>query len=82
MASENIPDEIGRPYSFNGFVILNHVGGIWGPTVYDSPEEAYAYIDRWQKDNPGADLSRHRVVPGYSLTFAFALARKDKETGE
>lgn len=59
------------PYEFSGFVILNHLGTIWGPTVYDSPEEAHAYIDRWQKDNPNVDLSKHRVVPGYSKTYGF-----------
>jgi hypothetical protein len=58
------------PYEHDGFVILNHVGTLWGPTVFDSVDAAHAHIGRWKKDNPRIDLSKHRVVPGYSQTYA------------
>lgn len=43
--------------------ILNHLGGFWTPENFDTERQAVAYLDRWKRDNPKMDLSRHKVVP-------------------
>jgi len=60
-----------QPYEHSGFVILNHVGTIWTPEVFDTPEEAQAYLDRYQRENPKMDLSKHLVIPGYAKVYGF-----------
>lgn len=60
-----------QPYTHSGFVILNHVGTIWTPEVFDTPEEAQAYIDRSQRENPRMDLSKHKVIPGHAKVYGF-----------
>ena len=43
--------------------ILNHLGGFWTPENFDTERQAAAYLDRWKRDNPKMDLSRHKVIP-------------------
>ena len=43
--------------------ILNHLGGFWTPENFDTERQAAAYLDRWKRDNPKMDLSKHKVIP-------------------
>ncbi|WP_312412076.1 hypothetical protein [Shinella sp.] len=45
-----------------GWGILNNVGGMWDPRLFETPEKAFEYIDTFQRDNPRVDLSEHTVV--------------------
>lgn len=66
-------DEGANPYEHRGFVILNHLGQVWGPKIYDGIGDAKEILDLWAKAYPGMDLSKHTIVPGHSLTFATPL---------
>ena len=43
--------------------ILNHLGGFWTPENFDTERQATAFLDRWKRDNPKMDLSKHKVIP-------------------
>lgn len=51
----------GGPYE--RWSILNHLGELWTPENFDTERQATAFLDRWKRDNPKMDLSRHRVIP-------------------
>lgn len=43
--------------------ILNHLGELWTPENFDTERQATAFLDRWKRDNPKMDLSKHKVIP-------------------
>lgn len=43
--------------------ILNHLGESWTPENFDTERQATAFLDRWKRDNPKMDLSKHKVIP-------------------
>ena len=43
--------------------ILNHLGELWTPENFDTERQATAFLDRWKRDNPKMDLSKHKVTP-------------------
>lgn len=57
--------------------ILNHLGGVWSDETFSTDREASAYLERWVRDNPNMDLSKHRVAPVLVTTRA-ALSSQEK----
>lgn len=51
----------GGPYE--RWSILNHLGESWTPENFDTERQATAFLDRWKRDNPKMDLSKHKVIP-------------------
>ena len=49
----------------SGFSIVNSFGGLWGNAIFDSPEEALAYL---KKNYPTADVSKFRLAMAVQTT--------------
>lgn len=50
-------------YRVKRFGIMNHIGGLWTPEVFDKPELAKRHIESYELRHKGVSLRRHRVVP-------------------
>ena len=64
----------GGPYE--RWSILNHLGESWTPENFDTERQATAFLDRWKRDNPKMDLSKHKVIP----VLVTMTAAKERET--
>lgn len=68
-----------KPYEFSGYVILNPYGDVWSPKLFDRPEEARDYLDRFWKD--GTKVHDFKVVPGYTMTYVSSLSPTPETEG-
>jgi len=62
MANQEFRIQPDTRYQAIGWGILNNVGGMWGPRLFETPEKAFEYLDTFQRENPRVDLSEHSVV--------------------
>jgi hypothetical protein len=60
MAKKAKPVKRAKPYRAMRYGILNHVGDIWTPQTWDTPDAAAAYKDGYHAKYGG--LARHKVV--------------------
>jgi len=65
-----------KPYRFPRIGILNHEGEVWSRETFDTTAGAQAYIDAYQRRNPGIDLSNHRPAP-VRVTISVAASPRD-----
>ena len=64
-----------KPYRGTGFAILNAYGAFWSMKVWDTAEEAQAYMTGWAKKN-SIPLPNHTVIPA-RVTIS-AIRRRSK----
>lgn len=62
-------------YVRNGIAIINPYGGIWTGDIFQTPEEARAYLERFWKGT-NSDLSR------FKLAIASQTVTLDRAPGE